>query len=371
MPSDITQAERRDFRRSMGRSVRDVVREAAGIEDPAELEQLGFELCESLALAPTGIPDELMAMIAAERDGLSLLRGIAAAASPPVSRLAAAYAAGLEGASASPAADRVAPLAPERAFRLEADEPISSLVVAARRPGASGVQILGFTQEWPETGGAIKDGFASGTEGADELDRILQETADLFGVNPIEIGPAEAVARIAAGARRGAECRLGPTSDALLAVNLLVRAGERDAEEVLAALPGLPALADVIPSWDEDDDENEAVDEDALEAEVEELLAALDAWCEDRNAAADWQSLVTFAGGSMAEFRLSYCATGPADWNAGDLHEYLLDYVPRKVTIAEEDIERFPLGVAEVLHFLGETGRLDAHEASDLAGRAA
>lgn len=179
------------------------------------------------------------------------------------------------------------------------------------------------------------------------------------------------MARIAAGARRGAECRLGPTSDALLAVNLLVRAGERDAEEVLAALPGLPALADVIPSWYEDDDENEAVDEDALEAEVEELLAALDAWCEDRNAAADWQSLVTFAGGSMAEFRLSYCATGPADWNAGDLHEYLLDYVPRKVTIAEEDIERFPLGVAEVLHFLGETGRLDAHEASDLAGRAA
>jgi hypothetical protein len=162
---DLSDAERQAFRRHMGRAVRDVVREAAGIEDPAELEQLGFELCESLALAPTGIPDELMAMIAAERDGLSLLRGIAAAASPPVSRLAAAYAAGLDGASASPAADRVGTLVPERAFRLEADEPISSLVVAARRPGAPGVQILGFTQEWPATDGAIKDGFASGTGG--------------------------------------------------------------------------------------------------------------------------------------------------------------------------------------------------------------
>ena len=45
--------------------------------------------------------------------------------------------------------------------------------------------------------------------------------------------------------------------------------------------------------------------------------------------------------------------------------------MPRKVTIADEDIERFPLAVAEVLHFLGGTGRLDAEEANDLARGAA
>jgi hypothetical protein len=60
----------------------------------------------------------------------------------------------------------------------------------------------------------------------------------------------------------------------------------------------------VIPSWGEEG-EGETVDEDAVEAEMEDLLTALDTWCEARNAADEWHSLVTFAGASMADYRTS------------------------------------------------------------------
>lgn len=374
MLQPLTEDECRDLREWMGRSIREVVREAARVDDPAELERLGAELIPAEVLAgPPGAAAELVAMIGEAKGGLSLLRAMSAAAPPPLSTLAADAAARLGQGPLSVAAQRVGTLVPERAFAMDADEPVTSVLVACRRPGVSGFQILGFTFEWPETDGAIKDAFATVTVEEGELESTLLEPAQEFGVEPEEISPQEAVEQVVDGASRCAEVGLGPGREALLAVNLLLRAGGRpDADELLEPLVGLPPLADVLGDErdEEGGDDDLELDERALRAEVDVLDAALDAWCAGRGFNEEWHDLVTYVGHTMADFRVSYADGHVADWNAIDLGEYLLDFVPRKVGIEDSHIELFPEAVAEVFRFLSATGRLKAEAAEDL-GKAA
>lgn len=374
MLEPVSEDECRGLREWMGRSIREAVWEAARVEDPAELELLGAELIPLEVLAgPPGAAAELVAMIGEAKGGLSLLRAMSAAAPPPLSTLAADVAARLGQGPLSVAAQRVGTLVPDRAFAMDADEPVTSVFVACRRPGLPGFQILGFTFEWPETDGAIKDAFATVVVEEGELGGALLEPARGFGVEPEEISPEEAIQRVAAGARRCAEVGLGPGQEAAVAVNLLLRAGGRpDADELLEPLAGLPALAEVLgDEWgDEDARDDLDLDERAVRAEVELLDAALDAWCTGRGFGEEWHDLVTYVGHTMADFRAWYADGRVANWNAVDLGEYLLDFVPRKVGIEDSHIELFPQAVAEVFRFLSATGRLEAEAAENL-GKAA
>ena len=363
----LSEDEVQEFREWMGTSIRKLVRDAARVEDPAELELLAGELVPAALLAgPPGAVAELVAMIGEAKGGLSLLRAMRAAALPPVSTLAAEVAVGLGQGPLSLAAQRAGTLEPNHAFALDADEPVTSVLVACRRPGVPGFQILGFTFEWPETGGAIKDAFATVTVEEDEIEQALLEPARKFGVQPEEISAAEAVERVAAGARRCAEVGFGPDGDALLAVGLVLRAaGRADADELLEPLVGLPSLADVLDD-EEADNGGPEPDDDALRAEIDRLDAALDAWCAGKGFDEEWRDLVTYVGHTMADFQAWYAGGDVADWNAVDLGEYLLDFVPRKVGIEDGHIERFPEAVAEVLGFLAATGRLEAEAAEQL-----
>lgn len=295
---------------------------------------------------------------------------MSAAAPPPVSALAAEAAAGLGAGPLTVAAQRAGTLVPEHAFALDADEPVTSVMVACRRPGVPGLQVLGFTFEWPQTGGAIKDAFAGVTLAEREIEQVLLEPARRLGVEPEEIFSEDAVERVAAGARRCAEVGLGPDREALPAVILLLRAaGRPDADELLEPLVGLPALADVL---DEEtvDDGDVAPDEEALSAEIERLDAALEAWCAGRGFDEEWHGLVTYVGHTMADFRAWYTNGNLLDWNAVDLGEYLLDFVQRKVGIEDGHVERFPEAVGEVFRFLAATGRLEAEAAEELGSSA-
>jgi hypothetical protein len=110
--------------------------------------------------------------------------------------------------------------------------------------------------------------------------------------------------------------------------------------------------------------------DDTQLVEVDALVAALGEWLDDPSLSDDWRSLITFAGGSMAEFHMSQCDGTVAGWDPIELHEFLVGHIPRKLDLAEDEIDRFPLAVAEVLRFLRETGRLDHDTACDLALRA-
>jgi hypothetical protein len=374
MLQPLTENECRELRERMGRSIREVVREAARVDDSAELELLGAEVIPPELLAgPAGATAELVAMIGETKGGLSLLHAISAAAPPPLSTLAADAAARLGQGPLSVAAQRVGTLVPDRAFALDADEPVTSVLVACRRPGVPGFQILGFTFEWPETDGAIKDAFATIMVAEGELERSVLEPAQGCGIEPEEISPEEAVEQVAVGARRCAEVGLGPGREAVLAINLLLRAGGRpDADELLEPLAGLPALADVLGDERSEEDAHAdlELDERAVRAEVDLLDAALDAWCTGRGFDEEWHELVTYVGRTMADFRAWYADGRVAGWSAVDLGEYLLEFVPRKVGIEDSHVELFPRAVAEVFRFLSATGRLEAVAAEDL-GKAA
>jgi hypothetical protein len=72
----------------------------------------------------------------------------------------------------------------------------------------------------------------------------------------------------------------------------------------------------------------------------------------------------------MADFRAWYAIGEVTGWNAVDVGEYLLEFVPQKVGLEDDHVERFPQAVAEVLRFLGATGRLEPRAAELLASTA-
>ena len=370
----LSEEERREFREWMGRPIRALVRDASRIEDPAELELLAAGVVPP-ALSEAGPPGavaELVAMIA-ETKGRSLLRALSVAAAPPVSTLAAEALADLGDGPLTVAARRAGTLVPERAFALEGDEPVTSIMVACRRPGGDDRQVFGFTFEWPATGGAIKDAFASTMLPESGLEQALLEPALAQGIEVEEIPVADAVARVAQGARRCAEVGFGPDREALPAVTLLLRASRSpEADELVAPLVGLPALSDVVDGirGEEFGDAEPERNEETLHAELDQLAAALDAWCAGNGFDEEWHDLVSYASATMADFRAWYADGELTAWNAVDLGEYLLDFVPRKVGIEDEHVERFPQAVAEVLRFLGATGRLEPEAAKLLASSA-
>lgn len=348
---DVTEEELEGLRRGLAEPIREAVREMATVDDPAEVERSGFDLAATLAIAPPRIAAELLEMIAAEEHGDRLLHGMAVAASPPVSGLAAAVTGKAQDGG----------LTPDRAYLLDAGEAVSSLIVTARRPGVDGFQILALLFEQAETGGAVKDGFASSLVGTQELDEMLDSAATGSGVEPREIDPTDAVELVIAGARRCVEHGVGPTEDATLAVNLLVRAaGLPDGEVLLEALPALPAFAAAMPAGEEED----------VDAEIGGMLVALEAWCAAGEVPDATAELVVEACAQMAQFRAGYCGGVHTPWTDDDVAEFLLGYVPRKVDVAEGDLDRFPGAVAQVFRFLSDCGRMSARAALGLSARA-
>lgn len=362
----LSDDDRREFRAFMGRPLRAVARDAAKLDDPAELEQLAGELLPSLALTVLpGAAAEAVDVIAEAPGGLTLLKGLAAAAPPPVSALAAEAAARIGDGPVSVAAAQAGTLVPVRAWELDAGEPVTSVLVECRRPGFACSQMLCFTLEWPLTDGAIKDGFVSGPVETERVEADFLAPVRAGGIEPAEIRPAAAAELVATGAARCAEEGLGPTEDALLAVTLLLRAaGRTDADELIEPLPGLPSLEEFIDEVLEGAEED---GEEALAAEVDNLVATVDGWCAGQGLDDARRELACYAGGCMADYRAHYVDGDLTGWTAADLEEFLLDYVPRKVSLEPESVERFPDAVVDVLRCLGDVGRLEPERAGGLA----
>jgi len=363
----LSDGDRREFRAMVGRSLREAVRSAARLDDPAELELFAGELLPTILLAETpGAAAEAVDVIAEAPGGLTLLKGMAAAAPPPVSALAAQAVARIGEGPASVAAAQAGTLVPVRAWELDAGEAVTSVLVECRRPGFACSQMVCFTLEWPLTDGALKDGFVSPPVEAGRVEADFLAPVRAGGIVPAEIRPAAAVELVATGAARCAEEGLGPADGALLAVTLVLRAaGRPDADELLEPLPGLPSLEDFIDEVLEGAEEED--EEEALAAEIDNLVATIDGWCAGQGLDDARRGLTCFAGGCMAEFRAHYLDGDLTGWTAADLEEFLLDYVPRKVSLEPESVERFPDAVVDVLRCLGDVGRLEPERAGGLA----
>lgn len=331
------------------------VEEVAGIRDPGERE------CASSQILPTSLldlPDELVSesldIVGGFPHGPELLAGMAVAAP---TRIAVGARIRLHELEHAPAP--LGRLVVEQAWEMDAAEPVVALFALCAREGAAGSQLFSFTIEQPLSGGAIKDGFVTGTsEGrrlAKKLTGRLPEEVELRSLDA-----EEAASRIVAAARQGAASGLAPTSDGLTAATVFLRAsGADDADAVVQALELGESLAERV----------EELEAEAAAEAVDGLAAAAEAWFAVQGLAPDATQAGGFATGLMGDFRLHYLGGDLTGWTKEDLDLFLLDWVPRKVSLLAEEIDGFPQAVADALRFLGESGKLPARTAEALAGR--
>jgi hypothetical protein len=104
---------------------------------------------------------------------------------------------------------------------------------------------------------------------------------------------------------------------------------------------------------------------------VDALAAEARGWLAGRGFEPERADAAGLAAGLMGGFRAFFLDADLFGWSADELEEFLLDWVPRKVSLAGEEAARFPEAAADALRFLGATGRLDEERAEALAVRAA
>lgn len=351
-----TAAAREDFRQMIGPSLAQAAAELSRIPDPGVRETGACALLpDALLELPEAFLDDALDIVAGTDDGPELLAGLAVAAPTPIALRARARLEQRESRSAG-----LGRLHVERAWEMEADEPVSGLFLLASREGASGRQLFSFTVETPVSGGAVKDGFVTGTsEGTRVAKRLTGELPEEVAVRELE--PSEARQRVVAAAVQGARTGLSPGADGLVALTVFLRAsGVDDADAIVQALELGTSLPERI-----DELEDQARAESVTTLAHEARAWFLDSGVESERAD-DWM----FACGLMGDFRAFFLDAELWDWEPSELDAFLLDWVPSKVALEDEEIATFPESVAAVFRFLGATGRLSPAEAADLADRA-
>jgi hypothetical protein len=352
----VTAAEREDFRRMIGPSLARAAADLARIPDPGVREAGACELLPAALLEmPEDFLSEAIDVIAGADGGPELLAGLAVAAPTPI---AARARTGLEELERPPSG--LGRLRVEQAWEIDADEPVLGLYLLSSREGAAGKQLFSFVVETPVSGGAVKDGFVSGTsEGTRTAKKLLGDLPEDVQVS--EIDAAQATERVVAAAVQGARTGLAPTPDGLLALTVFLRAsGVEDADALVRALE----LGESLP------ERVEALEDEARSEAVNALADEARGWFLGRGYERERAEDGAFATGLMGDFRAFFLDAGLYDWEADELEELLLDWVPRKVSLDEEEIATFPESVADVFGFLAATGRMDAALAGDLAARA-
>lgn len=340
----------------VGPSLAQAAAELSAIPDAGVREAAACELLpDALLEMPEDFLSDAIDMIADAPGGPELLPGLAVAAPTPIAVRARARLAEMDRPPAG-----LGPLRVERAWGMDADEPVSGLYLLGSREGARGKQLFAFVLETLVSGGAIKDGFVTGTsEGTRTMKKLTGEVPEDVEVR--EIDPVEACERVVAAAARGARSGLAPSAEGLVALSVFLRAsGVEDADAVVLELELGESLAERV----------EELDEEARSAAVNALADEARGWFLGTGAGRGRAEAGAFAAGLMGEFRAFYLDAGLYDWKPGELDELLLDWVPRKVSLDEEEIATFPESVADVFRFLADTGRLDDAAAGNLAERA-
>lgn len=328
----------------------------ARIPDPGAREAGAVELLpDALLELPDVFLSDAIDLVAEAPGGRDLLAGMAVAGPTPVAVHARALLQELPDAPAGLGRLRV-----EQAWELDADEPVVGLFLLSSRAGASGKQLFSFVVETPVSGGAIKDGFVTGTsEGTRVAKRVSGSLPE--DTEAREIDPTKAFDRVVAAALRGARSGLAPSPDGLRALTVFLRAAEvDDADAIVQALE----LGESLP------DRVEHLEDEARAAAVSALAAEAQGWLSGRGHSRERAEAGAFATGLMGDFRAFTLDADLTGWELEDLDEFLLDWVPRKVSLADDEVAAFPDAVADSLRFLGATERLDAAKAERLAEQA-
>ena len=340
----ITAAQRAEFRRMVSPVLIEGVHALARVADPGERELESADLLPDALLEDADeLLSEALEIVAEAREGPEVLAALAVAAPTPVALRARLQ---LEELGEPPVG--LGALTVEKAWEMVAgDDPVRGLFLLCERAGAPGRQLFSFTVETALSDGAVKDGWATGLGEGRAMAKRLTGPLPEEGVELRSLEPGEAKSRIVAAAERGAQTGLTPTEEGLHALTVWLRASDHpDADAVVQALE----LGGVTL---------QELEDEAMARAVDELAAEAEAWSVERGLEPEHAASIGFTAGLMGDFLATYLQLAPTDWRGAELEEFMLDWVPRKVTLGDEDAAGFPDHVAEVFGFLAETGRLE------------
>ena len=348
-------AAREEFRQLVGPLLTRAVLDVSLIRDPGERELASRSLLpEELLDGPGELLSEALDDVAEAHGGGLGGAGMGGAARTPS---AAGARVRLEELDNPPPG--LGHLAVEQAWQLEADEPVAAIFLLCEREGSEGRQLFSFTIEAPISGGAVKDGFVTGTtEGMRLVKKLTHSLPGEADLRPLD--PSVASGRVAEAAVQGARTALAPTNDGLAALTIFLRASRIDnADAIVQALELGESLEERVAE----------LEDEAKTAAVAALAGEARAWLEAQGHDSERAEATEFTAGLMGDFRAFYLDTDIAGWTARELDEFLLDWVPRKVLLADSEIEAFPASVTDALAFLGATGRLTERQAASLSAR--
>jgi hypothetical protein len=113
-------------------------------------------------------------------------------------------------------------------------------------------------------------------------------------------------------------------------------------------------------------DRVEALEDEARASTADEFAAGAEAWLRRCGHADERLEGGVLAAELMADFRVHYLGESPTGWTVTDLDEFLLDWIPRKISLDESEIALVLIGVGDVFRYLGATDRLPARLADEL-----
>ncbi len=332
---------------------REMLEMGARTDDPAELERLAATLLIPLELPgmPPAVAEAFVGEIErrADEDAAGVLAALAVLASGENARAARASLERLARAGVTSAlTPRLGTATVREATRIVGDD-AELLVLILGRPRTRRLQVAMLGIELEETGGALVDCVLTPPLPAAEARSILAEALAGDGA-PEPIGIEGLAARAASAAQRAQDLGIALGPEAALALPILARALTGDPG-------GLPRPESIAP-WEDDDPElmvDAEEDESGFQEVIDCLLTELEAWAKANCPPAGpvWRS-GDFIASTMLEWKGGYGDGRLGRWTAEELAEFLLDYVPRKVSVHAETVEDVVDCVVSFLRFLDQ-----------------
>ncbi|HEX3874900.1 MAG TPA: hypothetical protein VHW26_12185 [Solirubrobacteraceae bacterium] len=335
MPLDLSDDDRVILEEQLVPAFGAILGDADFPTDAAELELLAGTLLvvlESPAV-PAAVTEAFFGAI--ESGGDQNAAGILAAFAVLARGDAAMWALGgverlAAGGVRSPATGKVGAATLREAGRL-ADDGAELLIGLLGRPKARRMQVVVVGVERADTGGALVECMLSPPMPAAEARELLEQASEAGG-QAESIVVDEFVTRVAAAAQRAVDLDLTLGHDAAIVMPIVARALTGDPAGLARPAAGGPGK--------EDDPElvvDAAEDEAGYHEITERLLEELAEWAKE-NCPPDgpmWRS-GDFVGSTMLDWKGGYGDGYLGRWTRSDLAEFLLDWFPRKVTVAEE-----------------------------------
>lgn len=353
VPSSLTEHEQQLLRSEVVPELEDILEDVEDFDSVEELERMACELLLSFQ-ALEAPPELCSALVEAVADSDApaapdLLAALSVLGRGEIGRAAAAAAAGKGRSRFESALGRLEP----RAAAHVREGAVELLQVRFERPDSGEHQLGAVFLELEETGGAAIAGMV--TAPASEPGPFLPGPD---GAQPRPISLGKLVERVERALARTAELDLPVDRELGVCLPLVAVA-------LTGSADGLPAVA--VELEDDDLDGEPApgergplyvdpLDEDAYMLIEQGLLDQLgEHIAESEEPASDHAE---FFAESLLHWKWGYADGRLGTWTRADIAEYLLDYMPRKVSADEETIAAAPGCLAIFVRFLDARGSL-------------